>query len=169
MVEAELWQWVPAHLTIAAVGHATAHSNRRLTIIDWRANRLVDALAKNGAATAAHDSATTDLIVSAEALVKHRLAQLAQATHRANNHVVTVLSAEGEWTTQTLRDSVSRPPRVKRKPLGRTAAKCAKAKRRNINTIKPWTAPRAKTARVKLAGGRPERGPTPKLRTRPTH
>ena len=48
MVEAELWQWVPAHLTIAAVGHATAHSNRRLTIIDWRANRLVDALAKLG-------------------------------------------------------------------------------------------------------------------------
>ena len=102
MIEAELWQWAPAHLTIAAVGHATAHSNRRLTIIDWRANRLVDALAKNGAATVAHDSATTDLIVSAEVLVKHRLAQLAQATHRANNHVVIVLSAEGEWTTNTL-------------------------------------------------------------------
>ena len=114
MVEEELWQWVPAHLSIFAVGQATAHSRKRLTIVDWRANRIVDALANNGAATVAHDNSTFELIVSAEALVKHRLIQLAQATHRANNHTVTILNCDGVWVTKKLRDSVSRPPRVRR-------------------------------------------------------
>ena len=41
LVEQGLWQWIPAHLSISAVGQATAHSNKRLSMIDWRANRLV--------------------------------------------------------------------------------------------------------------------------------
>ena len=57
-------------------------------MIDWRANRLVDALAKTGAAIVAPAPGTIDLVTSAESLVRHRLAQLAQATHRANNHTV---------------------------------------------------------------------------------
>ena len=104
MVERGLWQWIPAHLSIAAVGNATAHGTSRLTMVDWRANRLVDALAKTGAAIAAPSDDTTTLVKSAEAFVKHRLAQLAQATFRANNHSVTVLSADGEWITKILRD-----------------------------------------------------------------
>ncbi len=72
-------------------------------MVDWRANRLVDALAKNGAATIAHPEDTIKLIKSAEALVKHRLAQLAQATHRVNNHVVTTIDDDGVWVTKTLR------------------------------------------------------------------
>ena len=73
-------------------------------MIEWRANRLVDALAKTGAATVAPASETIELVTSAEALVRHRLAQLAQATHRANNHIVTILKEEGEWVTKVLRD-----------------------------------------------------------------
>ena len=142
MVESGLWQWVPAHLSIEAVGQATAHNRNRLTIIDWRANRLVDALAKNCAATVAHEASTNELVASAETLVRHRLAQLAQATYRANNHDVTVLDAEGNWVTKTLRDSVSRPPHVRRKANRRTAIKFAKARRRTTDMVKPWTAPR---------------------------
>ena len=96
LVEQGLWQWIPAHLSISAVGQATAHSNKRLSMVDWRANRLVDALAKTGAASVAPAPETIDLVTSAETLVRHRLAQLAQATHRANNHSVTILNEAGE-------------------------------------------------------------------------
>ena len=85
-------------------------------MIDWRANRLVDALAKIGAAAAAPAIETINLVTSAEALVRHRLAQLAQATFRANNHTVTSIDANGAWITKPLRDSTSRPPKPHRQP-----------------------------------------------------
>jgi len=114
-------------------------------MVDWRANRLVDAFAKTGAAIAAPSDETTALVKSAEALVKHRLAQLAQATHRANNHSVTVLSAECEWTTKLLRDSVSRPIGTKRSIASRGSAKKVATSRRRIENVKPWKAPPKKS------------------------
>jgi len=54
LVAQGIWQWIPAHLPITAVGQRTQHNANRLSMVDWRANRLVDALAKNGAATVAH-------------------------------------------------------------------------------------------------------------------
>ena len=109
-------------------------------MVDWRANRLVDALAKTGAASVAPAPETINLITSAETLVRHRLAQLAQATHRANNHSVTVLNKEGEWVTKVLRDSVSRPLRLRRTPLMVNTAKKMLKKKRNIASVKAWTA-----------------------------
>jgi len=41
--------WIPAHLPYSAVGERTLPCGARLTAIDWRANRLVDMLAKLGA------------------------------------------------------------------------------------------------------------------------
>ena len=41
--------WIPAHLPYAAVGERMLPCGARLTAADWRANRLVDALAKLGA------------------------------------------------------------------------------------------------------------------------
>ena len=56
--------------------------------IDWRANGLVDALAKGGAAF--HDLAqpAAALINSASQLSQHALVQLARVTHAANDHQV---------------------------------------------------------------------------------
>ena len=54
LVAEGIWQWIPAHLPITAVGQIIQHNTNRLSMVDWRANRLVDALAKNGAATVAH-------------------------------------------------------------------------------------------------------------------
>ena len=42
--------WIPAHLPYAAVGERRLPCGARLTATDWRANRLVDSLAKLGAA-----------------------------------------------------------------------------------------------------------------------
>ena len=41
--------WMPAHCTLGAVGEAKLSNGCRLSTIDWRANRLADALAKAGA------------------------------------------------------------------------------------------------------------------------
>ena len=50
LVEMHLLSWIPAHLPYAAVGERMLPCGRRPTALDWRANRLVDALAKMGAA-----------------------------------------------------------------------------------------------------------------------
>jgi len=115
-------------------------------MVDWRANRLVDALAKTGAASVAPAPETIDLVTSAETLVRHRLAQLAQATHRANNHSVTILNEAGEWVTKVLRDSVSRPLRLRRSPMMTNTAKKLLKKKRSIGSIKAWSAPPTKDA-----------------------
>ena len=41
--------WFPAHRTRAAVGAATLSDGSLMAWTDWRANRLVDALAKSAA------------------------------------------------------------------------------------------------------------------------
>ena len=79
---------------------------------------------------------TIELIASAEALVKHRLAQLAQATHRANNHVVTTLGEDGVWITKTLRDSTPRPPKKHCKPRMKPKAARPPMKCRDISKVK---------------------------------
>ena len=127
-------------------------------MVDWRANRLVDALAKTGAAITAPSDGTTELVKSAEALVKHRLAQLAQATYRANHHTVTSLSADGDWTTKVLRDSTSRPIGTRRSTFVRNMAKKVSKKKRCIESVKPWTPPpthgKSKVARTRKAAQR---------------
>jgi hypothetical protein len=40
--------WIPAHLSIKAVGERVLPDGSRLTMVDWRANRLVDILANMG-------------------------------------------------------------------------------------------------------------------------
>ena len=42
--------WMPAHQTSAAIGVQTLSNGDKLSATDWRANRLVDALAKQAAA-----------------------------------------------------------------------------------------------------------------------
>ena len=50
--------WIPAHLSIRAVGERRLPNEQILTVVDWRANRLVDALAKLGAACHRANNAT---------------------------------------------------------------------------------------------------------------
>ena len=46
LVNDERLSWIPAHLSIRAVGEMRLPDGKRLTMTDWRANRLVDILAK---------------------------------------------------------------------------------------------------------------------------
>ena len=46
MVEHKQLVWMPAHQPLSAVGHKELSNGKLLTVVDWRENRVVDALAK---------------------------------------------------------------------------------------------------------------------------
>ena len=83
--------------------------------MEWRANRLADALAKHAAG---HDRVRASIdraLATAEVLVWHEAAVLGAATYAANNHVVQLVGENGQVRHATVRDSkaVRRPRRAK--------------------------------------------------------
>ncbi len=101
--------WFPAHLTHKAIGEAKGSNGRRLSAVDWRANRLVDKLAKAAAMALQHSKHILGLLPSAEAAAAHATCLLGIVTHRANNHEVTTTDKDGRTLAKTLRDSTDRP------------------------------------------------------------
>ena len=91
---------------------------KRLTAVDWRANRLVDALAKRAAATSRAPPAIIRLLDSATVAVRHAACLLACVTHHANNHRVEKISDDGSISYTVCRDAVSAPKGRKRKRDG---------------------------------------------------
>ena len=77
--------WTPAHLSQASIGKSANGTDREITAIDWRANRLPDALAKEAAAEHAADAATMRTVNSAGEAAKFHMALLGAVTHRANH------------------------------------------------------------------------------------
>ena len=53
---------------------------------------------------------------------------------------MTVLSADGEWATKVLRDSMSRPVGNRKLAKSRTFANRFAKKKRSIENVKPWKA-----------------------------
>jgi len=108
--------WLPAHLPMAAIGERRLSNGTRLTAVDWRANRLVDALAKQAAATRQAPAPVIEMLMSAKAAVKHAAALLGEVTFAVNNHSITVTNPDGSQSTRVIRDSM---------PKARGAAKPA--------------------------------------------
>ena len=108
LTSASLLRWTPAHLSQASIGKPTSDGERIITAVDWRANRLADALAKEAAAVHAADAPTVRLLRSAEEAAKYHLALLGAVTHRANHCPVRLtVNGEEKWTYKS--DSVDRP------------------------------------------------------------
>ena len=97
--------WLPAHQPLCSIGCRTLSNGQLLTGADWRANRLVDALAKKAAATAQAPRAIIRLLESARAAAKHAAALLGVVTHAAHNCSVPVQRPDGSWGTTTRRDA----------------------------------------------------------------
>ena len=111
-----------------------------LSHIDWRANRLADALAKLAAAANQPPKAVLRLLVSAAAAVKHFAMLLGRTTHAANHHPVQELNGDGETVTRLKRDSVDAPrpvPACKSAPKAAPKPKPAPAP----IAVRPWQAP----------------------------
>lgn len=105
--------WMPAHQSMASVGEAKLSNGHRLTTIDWRANRLVDALAKAAASERQPPPAIERILAWAHSAVRHSAKLLARVTHAANNHEVVGIGPTGEPTSRTIRDSVDAPRQVR--------------------------------------------------------
>ena len=96
---------MPAHQTCAAIGVRVLSNGDKLSAIDWRANRLVDALAKQAAALRRAPIAITRLLGSARAAVRHAACLLGRVTHAANNCQLEVLLPDGSHGLRTCRDA----------------------------------------------------------------
>ena len=71
----------------------------------WRANRLVDLLAKSAARPLRVHSKVRKLIQTASHALEYSLAKLGVVTHAANNFETTVVLPDGHRSNLTLRDS----------------------------------------------------------------
>lgn len=107
--------WVPAHTSPSSIGEVKRPDGARLTHVDWRANRLVDGLAKQAAAMSQPPPAVLCMLTSAFEAVRHAAKSLASVTHAASNHTVTVIAEDGIVTSKVVRDSVDKA-RAKQKP-----------------------------------------------------
>ena len=87
-------------------------NGRTLRSSEWRANRLADGLAKAAANRNAAPSTLTQLIASAEVLVRHSAALLGSVTYAANNHPAQRTTEDGRVVKYTVRDVIE-PPRKK--------------------------------------------------------
>ena len=83
-----------------------------------RANRLVDALAKQGAESVRVNAETRNLVASAQAASLHAACLLGQVTFAANNYKALQLDEKGNMVTVTLRDSDPKPRSYKRQCAG---------------------------------------------------
>ena len=102
--------WMPAHTSLCNFRSLTTSRGRQLTVIDWRANRLADAIAKACARDFTVDQQTMKLVLSSRAHVRYQAAKLGVLTHAANNHVVQVHRQDGSTVNRTMRDAVDDRP-----------------------------------------------------------
>jgi hypothetical protein len=102
-------QWMPAHGGHSTIGVTTTSHGSVLTAAQWRANRLVDLLAKSAARPGRLSVKTRLLIAAAAEAVEYSLARLGAVTHAANHYCVTSTSDDGTVSSRIVRDSGARP------------------------------------------------------------
>ena len=101
--------WMPAHKSHHAVGSALLSNGTVLSTTDWRANRLVDCLAKAAAKSLAAPREVSAFLRSADAAAAHAACLLGIVTHAANNFRAPMDTDGGGDVIRIIRDSVDRP------------------------------------------------------------
>ena len=97
--------WLPAHLSLRSALRLFRSDGCKVTVQDWRANRLVDGFAKRCALGAAIPRRHANALDEWAELMKHEAAVLGACTFAANNHVATRIVASGDVVKCTLRDA----------------------------------------------------------------
>ena len=101
-------RWMPAHKTRAAIGTARRSDGQFVTYVDWRCNRLVDALAKTAAHQNRAPALLRTLLHDANQAVEYSAAVLGMATLGANHFVETTWRDDGTACSVVHRDAM--PP-----------------------------------------------------------
>jgi len=119
--------WMPSHTSRASIGRARRSDGRPISGTEWRANRLVDGLAKRAAHSQRVPATTRRLLQDARDTLEFCAAQVGCVTFAANNLPHTVWREDGTAVTQLRRDSLPPNPQCRRKPthassVGRASA-----------------------------------------------
>jgi hypothetical protein len=101
--------WMPSHGGQGSIGTAATSDGSRLTAVEWRANRLVDLLAKSAARPSRLTAKTRRLIAVAAEAAEFSLAKLGAVTFAANHFRVTSTREDGTELHAIRRDSGARP------------------------------------------------------------
>ena len=122
MALARTWRTVSealdaSHGSAASIGHTKDSNGRFIDLVMWRANRLVDILAKLAAARCRLLPWALSGVQDAGKLFAHHAARLGTVTYNANNYRQDVLNEEGQEVFKLLRDSTAKRPWVSRKAL----------------------------------------------------
>ena len=109
--------WMPAHGAIHTIGNVTKSNGAAITSIDWRATRLVDALAK--LAAACHQ--VPRLLEAGAKAVEHCAGLVGVTAFAANHYNKEVVRPDGSIGKLTCRDAAPQNGcKVKRKGRSRT-------------------------------------------------
>jgi len=99
------FRWMSSHQSMASIGRSCLSDGSLLSATDWRANRLVDALAKLAAMRNRVPKGLRDLLETAGRAVEHSAAVLGAVTFAANNHQTSELLPDGTYTLARRRDA----------------------------------------------------------------
>ena len=106
--------WMPSHTARHAIDNRIKSDGIPVSTVNWRGNRLVDAAAKFAANAHRLPCETRCDLKCMQQSYRNALVGLAEVTHAANFHRVSVASEDGTITTRTLRDAAGVPrPRVR--------------------------------------------------------
>lgn len=115
---ADTLTWMPAHQNTAAIGNRYRSDGRRLSSIDYRANRLVDKLATHFIKPEAQTRKGEKLYADVRAASITALATLGEVTWAANNCSIECIDENGNKVTKICRDSSSKPIKRSAKAKG---------------------------------------------------
>ena len=129
------------------IGERQLPDGTRLTAVDWRANRLADALAKRAAARFALPKDAQDLLASGASAVRYVAGILGRATWGANNCKVTKVDEHGNRSVVTVRDATP-APRVYTTKAAAEPKVPQPPPLPKVFSHKPWVEPKAVSAAV---------------------
>jgi len=104
--------WMPSHCSLSVALRRTKSDGRLITKLEWRANRLVDALAQTAAGRSRLPRSLMALIRDVERTVEYAAGMVGLTSWAANNFVATRYADNGDSFQVTLRDSC--PPKTEK-------------------------------------------------------
>ena len=111
--------WMPSHVARSRISECKRSDGRTVTLLDWRANRLADAIAKRCAFAAAAPRADVARVEAASRAAATVAATLGVVTRAANRFPESRTTASGNVVQLLRRDAVavaSQPPGVPKRP-----------------------------------------------------
>ena len=132
--------WMPSHGSALTIGVSKRSDGRVVSPMDWRANRLVDALAKLAASSDMVDAGLVLKVERAARAVEHAVARLGHSTYAANHFPTTKTLDDGTVVATTVRDSLpGRRPTTTPPPTHNSGPSTATAAVQGFARVPPST------------------------------